>query len=52
MVQIAVQLDPDRLAAVSAFGMNLTGEKGAPESPLHEGRRDRVGRSGCVYFFA
>ena len=52
MVQFAVHFDPDRTAAVSAFGMNLTGEKGAPESPLHEGRRNRVCGSGGVYFLA
>ena len=51
MIQLTVQFDADRLAAVSAFGMNFTGKKGVSKSPLHEGRRNRVGRSGGVYLF-
>ena len=49
MVHFAVQIDANRPTAVSAFGVNLAGKKGASESPLHEGRRDRVGCSGGVY---
>jgi hypothetical protein len=52
VTKLAVQFDADRPAAVSAFGVNFTGKKGVSESPLHEGRRNRVRRSGGVYFLA
>ena len=51
MLKLAVKLDTDWPAAVSAFGVNFTGKKGFSESPLHEGRRNRVRCSGGVYFF-
>ena len=51
VLQIAVNLHRDGLAAVCAAGEQRTDYFFLPELPLHEGRRDRVDPSGRVNLF-
>jgi hypothetical protein len=51
-VQIAIDLDMNRLVAMDADRIDLEVRLFFAELPLHEGRRDRVYRSGRVDLFA
>ena len=42
MIQVAVDHDLDRLAAVRTAGVDRNVDEALPQKPLHEGRRDRV----------
>jgi hypothetical protein len=51
-MQVAIDLDMDRLVAMGADRIDLERKLFFAELPLHEGRRDRVYRSGRVDLFA
>ena len=52
VLQVAIYLKRDGLAAMGATGINPNLQAIFPKSPLHEGRRHGVGRSGRVDRFS
>jgi len=46
------QRDLDRFRTMPAFRLDRDRQRGVAKSPLHEGRRDCVNRSGGVQFFS
>ncbi len=50
-MQITINLEVDRLAAMATGSLDGEGQVFLAELPLHEGRRNRVDRSGGVEFF-
>lgn len=52
VIQLAVDFKAQRLVAVATFGFDPYRKKFFAELPLHEGRGDRIHRSGGVDLFA
>ena len=51
-VQITIHFQVERFMTVPAFGLDGDGKFFLTELPLHEGRRNCVGRSGSIQLFA